>query len=159
MEPRCGACQPFVDETERLFQATLQRYHFRFAQCLAEREGRECQAMYESLYASILFLQGDGSAACLIGAPGTPFPPFVLLHGIGDYGWYHVIPLAEVEAGRRLVSRCLMRAFIAGRVPYYAWQAQFLDERAERLFALVAQADPHDLAEAVARHVKKSPRW
>lgn len=152
-------CKPFVEETERLFGASLHRYALRLTDCFSAHEGRECHALYEGEMGSLLFLLQDGSADCMVGAVGTAAPPLVLVHGTGDYGWYHVRFLAEVEADQRLVSRRLMQAFITGRTSYFAWQATLLNDRADRLFSLLATQDAVSLTTAVQHHVRQLPRW
>ncbi|MCB9128920.1 MAG: hypothetical protein H6638_13545 [Ardenticatenales bacterium] len=160
MNATCQECQPFIDETERVYGETLSKYAFELAECYGEREGRECQVMYRASIGNLLFVLQDGVSGSFVGKVGTRFPPFVLLRSGGEFGWYATLTLAEVESGEDILTRKLMRQFISRKVYSYEWGAKILAERIERLFRFLEVKDEATLKRMIQDRLRHNEgRW
>ena len=159
MDNPCQPCKDFIRSTEQLFGTTLGKYGFTLADCYGEPSGRgsECQVMYRASIGQLLFVWQDGAAFCCLGTREATFPPFELLRGTGEYGWYYSIALAEAEAATRLVSDRMWRDFAKGDASSYEWEAALLAERAERLFAYLAATAPQIARQQLAEALDKQP--
>ena len=115
MNSDCKECQPFIDETERLFGPTIRKYGFEFSECEGMRQGRECQVMYRASIGNLLFVLQDGAPSCFLGVRTQSLPPLVLLGDRGDYNWYHVVTLTEIALGNLVYDMRVDKAIRKGK--------------------------------------------
>ncbi|MCB9128921.1 MAG: hypothetical protein H6638_13550 [Ardenticatenales bacterium] len=141
MNSDCKECQPFIDETERLFGPTIRKYGFEFSECEGMRQGRECQVMYRASIGNLLFVLQDGAPSCFLGVRTQSLPPLVLLGDRGDYNWYHVVTLTEIALGNLVYDMRVDKAIRKGKIDFFAWQSDLLAEHSLQLFLLLESSD------------------
>jgi hypothetical protein len=134
----CGRCEGFRVHAERYYRPLLDRHGFRLVDCADGHDGRECMVMYRSDRCQLLLSLFDGSDDCILGGLEQPFPGLGLRRTDGQDGWYHVVPLIEWLAGRKLLTARLLSDFRDGRRIYFEWESRIVEQWADQLFALFA---------------------
>lgn len=151
---RCLECQPFLEESERVFHPILQQYKFEFVECWSQRDGRECRLKYHSNIGSLLFVLQDGGMSCFLAKQQVPFPPPHMLSDGNDIGWYHIVTIAEIVSDSRLYTAEIDRAIQRGNLHFYEWQSGILSKYIEDIFPFIESTDKGELDRLVSQVIK-----
>ena len=138
MEDLDQECARFVSTIHFYFEAALRANHFTLNECLCQRDGRECVAMYQSFCNRLLVVLSDGSVSVLLGTDTADFPGPNAVDPMGRGGWYIVSLLVEMQTGQPVWTEKRLQQFWRGELDAYRFEADLFGEWADRLLPLFA---------------------